>query len=377
MIRAGFIAVALSLASTGRLPGQQHVRRLTVTQDLRVSAATADLGDPAWLRVRGDGEIVIGQVGDNNIKFFTASGRPDGVFGRGGAGPGEFVDVRHSGWMADTLWISDLALHRVTLVAPSRVALRTTAIPTALVFGAGGADRKRAGLNLYPEAVYPDGSMLVAAIGLGEALGRTATPPGGTDHLRVSFAGDVERAIALEPFSGQFVGEMTVPFSPETESDVAPDGSRFAFAVLSNTDVRNPRFRVTSISARGDTIFNREYAFTPVLISRHFADSVISYGISRTRSAAHAADYRAMHLPAFFPPIDNLMVGRDGTIWLELHAVGAEHDWLELDPHGKPIGELRLPDNVTVQAGQRDRIWALQADDSGAQGIASYRIGAR
>jgi len=111
-----------------------------------------------------------------------------------------------------------------------------------------------------------------------------------------------------------------------------------------------------------------------VSVSRVTQDSVRAIALKDATTPESRATVSRMRIPSFHPPLRGLVIGRDGTVWVELRATDKTRRWQVLAPDGTPVGEVALPMNVTLKVAQRDRIWALIENAVGEQGIASYAI---
>lgn len=85
-------------------------RPISSTIDLRIAASK----DPAFdiiqvrdLTVDRNGNIFVLDAADQQVKMFDPNGRPVRVFGRKGAGPGEFINAYVISVLRDSLWVID------------------------------------------------------------------------------------------------------------------------------------------------------------------------------------------------------------------------------------------------------------------------------
>jgi len=351
---------------------------LVAVRDLHVAPEFANLSLAINMAVSQGGVIAVTQPLDNTIRFFSATGKPVGSVGRPGAGPGEFRYVGYLLWTADTLWVADMVLRRVTLISSSRQVLRTVPLPSSATYQPGDGKASLTFSSLSPWARYPGGTMLFSSLQWDRDRGDWLLPGylrGEVPLLRVAPDGIVAQVIGFRPSSRHCdEGEVTIPFCAEPYEAFAADGSRFAFATVQGADRVAGKYRVVAIGSRGDTIINRTYPFSAVPIARSSLDSARARTIKGAPTAAARADAERMRIPTVYPPLRNLVVGRDGTVWVELRARSTERRWQVLAPDGRPIGEVSFPSNVSLKVAQRDRIWALIENEDGEQGIASYAI---
>jgi hypothetical protein len=80
-------------------------------------------------------------------------------------------------------------------------------------------------------------------------------------------------------------------------------------------------------------------------------------------------------VPRFQPPVDDVKMGSDGSIWLK-HSLHAAEDvwWSVLDGRGDPAGRVRLPAGTHVRYIDRDFIWVTELDDLDVNYLVKYRI---
>ncbi|MFW6078595.1 MAG: hypothetical protein ACODAE_03180 [Gemmatimonadota bacterium] len=72
----------------------------------------------------------------------------------------------------------------------------------------------------------------------------------------------------------------------------------------------------------------------------------------------------ALYRPDHYPPVSGVLLGRDGTIWLQRENLpGDSVDWSILAPDGEPVGALTAPKRLTVLAGDRRSVWGMERDD--------------
>ncbi|HEY4320897.1 MAG TPA: hypothetical protein VGM77_06895 [Gemmatimonadales bacterium] len=334
-----------------------------------------------------DGAIAVGQAEDHRIRFFDATGRDAGSFGRLGAGPGEFRSVGLAGMIGDTLWVSDGQNYRITYIGPDHKLVRSERLTPAIK--ANSADEhplpSGSSAGLIPLGRYPDGTVLTDIRAPTNQPRPAWFPPDalGAVWVRVSTDGLFRKIIAIGPpprqdcrFSGTagpFHATGSVPFCDPSMRQVAGDGSRIAF-VIGNAVAGSPMtYRVLVIATTGDTLFTRTYDYRPVAIPKRVIDSVIAF-VART-VPDEAALFRQMPFPANYPPVLRLFNGVDRTMWVEEPATTPGHHWRVLDAKGEPVGTLIVPGSVELVAATRHLAWGIDTDADGLQSIVQWRIG--
>jgi hypothetical protein len=152
------------------------------------------------------------------------------------------------------------------------------------------------------------------------------------------------------------------------------DGS----VVLLGTDVSGPHagtIKVTVISAAGDTIADRRFPFERVEILKRVTDSIRTAALAGgTRSPSRAAYWRAAEFQPIYRPVDRVVVGRDGTIWICLRPTPAGNPWLIIARDGRIRGRLTVSENVRVMSTDRSTFWGVVQDQDGLESIVRYKI---
>lgn len=140
-----------------------------------------------------------------------------------------------------------------------------------------------------------------------------------------------------------------------------------------------PEFRVTRLSAAGDTVFDRSVAYRPRRVPEDFFDDRIqnmlesNSVVDRTAHACAVRDF--LETRRYFPPVTRLLAGGDGTTWLGQADDGSgEAEWLVLDRSGETIGSIRLPVASRVVAAREAECWIVETDELGIPYVVKYDI---
>src|SRR5690606_19083312 len=110
------------------------------------------------------------------------------------------------------------------------------------------------------------------------------------------------------------------PFAIRPVFGVAPDGHRNMLISTSLGGGERGTIRVTAVDVWGDTLYVTEAPFTGVGIPRQVADSAIAARATFYRMNADlAAAYRQIaRVPPVYPPVEGVVVGKDGAVWIKL-----------------------------------------------------------
>lgn len=369
-------------------------RRLLLVPELRIGSvddAETALTFFRGLEVGSDGRIFTVHPEENRIRIHDVEGRPAGFIGGPGEGPGEFRSVGMMGWVGDSLWVLDFGNYRFSYFDLDGRLLRSRTVPIDLG-GPGASSPPR------PEGLLPDGTLF----GSPPAWSREVAK--GTITERVVLRLD-ERSMPLDTLFRQPLSNTTwaiedpkstrgfgsygaQPFSDTEMVRLGPSGSDLVR--VERTVPVTPEeasFRVSRVSLAGDTLFSREIRYTPEPIAPTLVDSLVRMrGKSMERIAtrmpgaptparAEELAREALYLPAFHPPVSELLVGRDGSIWLQREVVdGDTANWLVLSANGGVAGTVSAPRRLRIMAAEERRIWGMETDELDVPYIVRYRV---
>ena len=295
------------------------------------------------------------------------------------------------GWVGDTLWVSDASTRRTTLISPGRTLVRTFRWPIA-VHSTNEKDAEAVRLmTVIPRGMLVDGSLLVLSyLSSRERMPAWAKRAGDEMSwaVRTSPDGDFKNVVVGLPTveSCNVTGSLEnggqwglpVPFCARPHWSIASDGTRIVLSAQPAGTTRNSAtYSVTSVSSTGDTVFSRQFTYTPTAIAQRVADSTraaFRANVARQFPPAAVRAVEEMRLPSLYPAIKSVVAGRDATTWLERWTPPGDHLWHVLDASGNLVGALTLPVNVTLHTASRDGIWAVEKDDDGLESVVRYRI---
>lgn len=364
---------------------------LSATPELRIGSlddASTALTYIRAMQVDREGRIYTAHPQDVTILVHDADGNRVGRWGRKGEGPGEFDRLGGIGFVGDTLWAFDYGLYRITYFRPDGSVLRSVKVPIDL--GEDPTDSPP-----RPSGVLPDGRLFGSPPAWSHEVARgtiTETPV-----LVMDTTGAAGDTLFRRPASVWAVQAPTGPitfgsYRPQPFDDnalhaMSPHEPEYVVVDRAVEGEDDTRFGVARITFDGDTAFDRSFAYEPVPIDPGAADSLVGAfaeafnepRFSSAPTAAQAAEWaRAnLYVPAHQPPVTALLVGRDGSIWLQRERAAPERvEWLVLDPDGEPIGRVELPGRTTVAVAERSRVWGWELDDLDVPYIVRYGVGA-
>lgn len=364
-------------ADNGAVPAAD--RRATLTEELRLDAYAENLVPIQALAVAEDGTIAVGQTQDGTIRFFSDTGEPLGSVGRQGQGPGEFTAISALGWVADTLWAYDIRQQRAGLISPARAFVRHVPVPRPIRPPPGDESAIPTYLSASANGLLPDGTMIVMA----QSYETGGGPMDSGDHAsiaRVSEEGEIIHLLHRISTVGLQVvtarAEMTMPFANVPSIATSPDGSRTAVATASLDGVDEGTFRVTVVDAAGDTVIDRRYPFPGVPLPQAVFDSVVSTAESFAARDPElvAAIRRQTPRRSVYPPLTRIIIGRDGTVFVQMHADAGVAPVRVIGADGDPLGWLSLPERSRVAVGEGDRIWVIERDEVDVETVVRYAV---
>jgi hypothetical protein len=317
---------------------------------------------------------------------------PSGDFrrtiGRRGAGPGEFQSVLTLGLHRDSLWAMDPGLVRLTLMPRRGHGVVTVPFGgTAVTLASSSRPQTRNGI---PAAVLPDGSLLVQ-----EVVRDSTSRVGEASHsflLRTARSLEVMDTVArlsMEHSGMGFIyrdGESHYrqPFGDDPLYATSSDGSLLV-TVTRDVSRRSSsgQFTVTAWRGGKQRLFTREVSYQARRLPRSAVDSVIDqYSRPQRRDAPRTpvnADSirRRLFRPAFFPPVEEVKVARDGALWLKVRFADSPDgmgDWLVLSKHGFELTRVTLPASFRLLEADRRTAWGVVGDQLDVPLVARYVI---
>jgi hypothetical protein len=177
------------------------------------------------------------------------------------------------------------------------------------------------------------------------------------------------------------------PFTDTPLSAVAPDGSGMVLVARSAAgSQRGATFTVRKLDPSGRVLFARSYPYAPHELGEEMVDAAVGRHVegleaarmTRLPPASLGRMIRsALYRPRYLTPVTDVVVGRDGTIWLRREESGDVVGWNVLDAGGRMIGTLTLPVRLNVQYADRTQLWALELDELDVPTLARFRVLAR
>ena len=378
---------ALCCALLAGCSGEESVTEwadLTLIPELRIDGHESVLSQVTNVAVSRDGTIAISERPAQTIRFFNSEGELLDESFRQGEGPGEFRVVASLGWVADTLWVFDFRLDRITLISPDRQLARTFPTPTPARPGGPNPSGIPEYRRVQPEALYTSGSTVAH---LYSPIGDPSEefPEGESIYGLVSSDGVIQEIVArIPPSPSRFVyqGEgmavnMPYPFAIETFFSVAPDGSRIVLVDVSVEEESGAVVEALALAPTGDTIYDVDIPVEASPIPSHVVDSMMDVHLEALEQIGGSVGraYRSQaYVPPVYPPVMGVVVSADGGVWLKMRDTEEGRPYYILDPDGRPAGRVLVPNNVEIRAADRTHVWAVEKDELDVPSILRFRI---
>lgn len=365
MLTAALVAFSITSAPAQSSP-------LPIREELRIGGESADLTTIHWLGVSRSGAIIAAQRMDGNLRVYDPTGRLLKVLGRTGGGPGEFGSIGLSGWTDDSLWVHDASLGRVSYVRADATLGEprpTPTVPTSALH----PGLARMSLGTAPSALYSDGSTLfklpvqppqgtLGGFGRREAYW-LVDPKGGAKQ---SVLGSVGEPCTVK-FEGGFIFK---PFCRESILRESPDGMHLA--VLDPVD--DSTVEVAMMRRDGTVVWRRRIVSAATPLTSAAWDSVIASRVNPRMAPPMREAFAALKAPARLPPVRNLLVGRDGSLWIEGWGKNVR-PWTVLRQDGSTLGVVTLPGRARLTVADLKQIWTIELDQDDLPSVVRYRLG--
>ena len=356
-----------------------QVKQTRYVEELRIGdlgGGDYGLSGVAHVSIGSNGEIYVLQPEEHAISVFSKSGRFLRRIGRRGEGPGEMMRPLRLGWSAQTLWVTDLQLRRISYFRETDGAfLRSERLPPVAISPALAVVTVSAILPTREWIIEPQ--VLPAAVR--NAKVRVPLLRYNPIHASVdtmAFLDAANRSLVVDGRAFGRSGRMYFrqPFDDGTLWDASPDGS--AIIVVERSVAQHRGVVVKKMVFGGkESGFHWKYAFHGKRLSRggttkqiqEIADRVaatpLARGIPKTKLESVIAEQ--FYRPDYGVAIARVLAGLDGTTWLERSRGTGDEPvrWIILGERGNPIGEAVLPRDFHLMAASRGCVWGVVRDE--------------
>lgn len=376
LVAGVLLSLSVGCSESERIPNTEASGLGELIEKARIDGQTELLVPIRGLLVN-DSLVVVGQPQSFNVRFFDHDGKPIGTFGREGSGPGEFSRIETMGWRADTIWVFDVIQQRISYISADGELLRTESMPRGLRAADQVAEPPLGGLAI-PVGLGPDQISYVSfALPLGPAQ-----PPPFDDSLLISRMlsdGTLDRFVSQAPRGRVSVttatGSASLPFPVRGFVAVSPTAERFveAFAPLEGTD--GGIVKVAMRDGDGVQLWAHGFPVALVPLPKEVADSAVAARLEELQDPDLRRAFRDEYQPpAHYPPIEDLVLGSDGTLWIVGVADRGFRHHLAVDSSGGLIGRVLVPRDGRVRAGNRGSIWVIEHDEFNVESLVRYSV---
>ncbi len=320
-----------------------------------------------------NGETVVAQSSDGNVRVYGPDGELRTIVGRRGEGPEEIGRINKIGVADSQLWVLDSGNRRLLRFSTEGEFLEGRS------WTPGSVQDGRASLSYGSPIAFRllgDGSSMVYP-GVSVIVPPGEEPPVSVRRpvVIVGPSGSIVDTVAVNDLTprDEFDYNGLAPLSVYPIFDLAGDGD--GVVMIERSVIGNPdpaTFRVARVSLAGDTLFDRLYPYEPKpsppgLADRHLAE---------LREEIQQMFRDRVWVPENLPPISDLVVTQDGTIWLAREAEAQDSvAWWALDPDsGDHLGTIHLPAGHEIVAGQGDVLVAKRTDEFDVPYLVRYRV---
>ncbi len=372
MLRTLLVGFAL-LGAAPSISGQESPRALRAVEAVHISADQENLSRLGSVEIGPRGALVIGQPQDRSVIVVDSLGRRTFAFGRKGSGPGEFQSLTRTAWLGDSLWVYDRTSRRTTVISPQGKLIRNVSL--SLNGTASASDPNSRFVQIQPLAPLRDGRMLAAATL--PPNGATVTPV--TWIVELTADGNVSRRVVELPEdscmrrSAQAQVRLSACGSPQWELS-AVAGRVVAAIGKASGEGGAGTYRLSVWSTTGQQLWSQVRQVPLARIASALRDS-LKMAIDSAPGAA-AELLRTVPLPTFHPAIVGMVVGQDGTIWVQLGVQDASGRalWDVWSRDGTVFGRVALPERtypLSIRAGQM--VAKVESAD-GFQDVVKFRV---
>jgi hypothetical protein len=377
-------AVVVAASTPNSVDAQTKLPALKATVDLKIDSALVTPTKSAFLLLGSSGDIVVSPETQGMMRWFDAAGRA--LPFKSPVSYGRDSDLRwvtRIGWLGSMIAAIDPGFRQIALLDRTGKVTKSLEFPSMI--RPSWSDRHKYPLfSRYDAlAVYSNGDWLVRAVEPKELMSTPAYDSTYTYFMRTNENGSIQRVMgraprndwSVERRAGQSRWVYRVPFAARTMWDVSPDGARI---VIVSQSVRGPdsaSYRLTIIGEKGDTVLSKKFPVALTPIPKKTVDSALARVSGfRDHSVDELRALVAKAMPPVYPPIENIIIGADQTIWLQIHSTTADRQWLALDPAGTPIGVASVAKNFVARAGDRTHLWGFEAEGEQLRSLIRYAM---
>ncbi len=392
--------------SSAGLPNLDEIPKLSLEEVQRIGSL--DDPDYGFSNIRGvevdeTGDVWVVEAVDQEIRRYSPTGELLARVGGPGEGPGEFATgFLQFGVRGDTVWAFDSRARRLTLFDRNgavRSARSVDRIEVPLHF-------PEQTTSISPEAMDRDGLFVGDRGGTFSMRDNSGVTPKDTvmiPRIRFDSEGRVVDTVGSYP-EPRRVSDFEV-LDVGSSSFLIPQplpSTRLIIPTVEGVvylDRQLPEdggvVRILRVGHAGDTIHDRSFTYTP----KPYPPAVIEEAIDRQiqvgsltlltveggvqqhqRRAEDTLPARnrlrgAIDFPEFQSPVQRHLLTHGDVLWLQRERMGdGTATYALFDLQDQPVGELTIPEEVSISWTDGETLWATERDDLGVPWLVEYRI---
>ena len=375
------LLIGVASASAQNVPSEHELPTATLVAIRALDTLDAPMQMPTFaLAETAQGDVFV--AGPSEILTFDATGAYRGSIGRQGAGPGEFSFISTLGIHGDTLWAGDAGLRRVTRFLSDGSLLETV------------SPRMSGVENFRPLFLGPDRSIIT---GPPEGTGLAGDPGGSRRVVWNRWQSDDQAIDTLAV--GSITHEMMMvrgeggvrsvsqPFAERTP--ISYTGAEpYAIAASATRDGDQGTIIVERLHFDGASDTALVVGYRATRITSALVDSVV-HETGRTLSWRPGAPEpptrptreiaeqirSAMYVPAYRPPLSDLVQGVDGIMWIGREtSAGGQVGWIIAKEAEGPLARIELPVHQRPMAVVDGYVWLGDPTPLDVGRVVKYRI---
>ena len=353
-----------------------------LTEELRITSTdgTGPLSTIGNATVRPDAkELFVTQPLEYSILVFdTDTGEFLRSIDTGSSAAGIVTDPGAVGWIADTLYVIDPRLKRVSLFTPAGEQIDATRVDTPIHPEAPLASRPigvTATGKVISEVPFPAPAL---SVGMATPSPWALLDRDGSVITELGVRDLRESTVVLATSQGRIVFEQ--PLTQRNHLALHPDGTSIAIVNQPAGSDAPGSYEVIRLEPDGTRIFARRFSYTPRRVSGVLARRVLEEHLQELRDRTTdgrilATLQQNITIPTVHPPVSDVTLGRDDTVWLRAPVEQSSNsDWLVLGPSGDPVARVNGPANLRLLFVDETTVWGAISEEAGPPSLIRFRI---
>jgi hypothetical protein len=355
----------------------------------RIDSDTTPLTSVGHVLLSADHYLFVSQPDERVVRRYDANGLLVGTIGGSGRGPGEFGAIEAIALVGDTLYVAEPG--RLNIFTKDGEYIRTIEwrqIPFTSKAGLAIAPHAPRDIAIADNAVVLRPGMIYQPSGSGTGQSDIIKSANAVPILHYDRYQRMDTVVLEETradwvflsYAGERYG-VSVPYQQQQHVALIPDGSGVVVVSQTAAARNGATFDIAIVGKSGDTINKKRLNYTPIQVAKTAMEDINSEArvVPPSRDvlnsgAALAAWRRHRALPRVLPPVLELQVGMDGSVWLRRGYTNGERSVWEV--FGRDLvyrWMVTMPRDVRWLAGTTERIALLELTEYDEPQIRIYR----